>query len=49
VKIYLVTFYTPDQEEGLEPYPHVLISYVNPKGWERALQVKKEEEQSEQS
>ncbi len=46
MEIYLVTFYTPDQEEGLNliQYPDILISYVNPKGLARMIEVQKEDE-----
>ncbi len=45
MQIYIVTFFTPDQEQAITQTncPHVLISYVNEKGWERAIEVKKEE------
>lgn len=45
MQIYIVTFFTPDQEQAINQTkcPFVLISYVNEKGWERAIEVKKEE------
>lgn len=45
MQIYIVTFFTPDQEQAIDSTncQFVLISYVNDKGWKRALEVKKVE------
>jgi hypothetical protein len=47
MEVYLVTFYTPDQEEGLNliQYPDILISFFFPKGLERMIQVKQEDDE----